>query len=143
MCYSLYISTDSEQDLAVYNNELIKLRKIVGIDEELPIEILSYPNIWYVGSAHECSCGFRHLMGPDLGFSEPVDWYEEDYEDLESTKQLYDILKKLLSSGNKVEVVDKWTSVESKDIKIMNVSFSKISRNEFRFIENFKFNISN
>ena len=75
MCYFLYISTNSEQNLAINNNELITFKKVIGKDEELPTEILNYPNIWYVGSAKGCSCSFRHLMSPDLGFSEPVDWY--------------------------------------------------------------------
>ena len=143
MCYFLYISTDCDHDLSTHNNDLIKLEKVVGKDKELPIEILSHPNIWYVGSANGCSCGFRHLMHPDLGFSEPVDWYEENEKDIEATKQLYDILSKLLRQGQMVEVVDKWTHIESKDINTMNVSFSKVKRDEFRLIENYKYILSN
>jgi len=139
MCYFLYISTNSDQDLAINNNELIKFEKVQDVDEEQPREILSYQNIWYVGSASGCSCSFRHLMTPDLGFSEPVDWYEEDEKDIEATKQLYDILKKELDKGKQVEIVDKWTQVESKDIKEMRVSLSDVNRNEFRLIENYKF----
>ncbi|MFH0782409.1 MAG: hypothetical protein V2B20_10735 [Pseudomonadota bacterium] len=135
----MYISTNSDQDLAINNNKLIKFEKAQNEDEELPKEILSYKNIWYVGSASGCSCSFRHLMTPDLGFSEPVDWYEEDGEDIEATKQLYDVLKKVLEKGKQVEIVDKWTQVESKDIKEMEISLSEINRNEFRFIENYKF----
>lgn len=141
MCYFLYISTDSDHDLSVRNNELMSFKKTTAEDKELPTEILNYSNIWYVGSSQGCSCGFRHLMEPDLGFSEPVDWYEEDENDLEATKQIYDVLKELLCNGKNIEIVDKWTQIESIDIKTMNVSFKDVSRNEFRFIENYKFNL--
>jgi len=139
MCYFLYISTNSDHDLAINNNEFIKFEKVQGNDEELPIEILSYQYIWYVGSASGCSCSFRHLMTPDLGFSEPVDWYEEGEEEIEATKKLYDILKKEVEKGKQVEIVDKWTQTELKDIKEMEVSLSSVNRNKFRFIENYKF----
>ncbi len=139
MCYFLYISTNSDQDLAINNNELVNFKKVESKDEELPTEILSYSNIWYVGSAKGCSCSFRHLMSPDLGFSESVDWYKEETEEIEATKQLYDILKKELDKGKAIEIVDKWTQTDSRDIKEMEVSFSDISRNQFRFIENYKY----
>lgn len=139
MCYLLYISTNSEHDFAVNNSKLVKFEKVTDKDEELPAEILRCPNIWYVGSATGCSCSFRHLMAPDLGFSEPVDWYKEEEEEIEATKQLYDILKNELDKGSAIEIVDKWTRTGLKDIKEMNVSFSDVSRNQFRLIENYKY----
>ena len=122
---------------------MIKFEKVEGEDGELPVEILSYPNIWYVGSASGCSCSFRHLMSPDLGFSEPVEWYREEKDEIEATKQLYDILKKEFDKGNAIEVVDKWTQTDHKDIKEMKVSFSDVGRNQFRFIENYKYILTN
>lgn len=142
MCYLLYLSTDSQQDLTKYNNKLIKFEKVIGKDEELPQQLLSYSNIWYVGSSTGCSCGFRHLMYPEFGFSEPVDWYEEDEEDIEATKQIYQIFKELLLAGNKVECVDKWAGVDSKNIETKDVSLSQVSCREFRFIENYKFRLT-
>lgn len=142
MCYSLYISTNSDQDLASFNNDLIKFEKIQKTDEELPTEILTYENFWYVGSSSGCSCSFRHLMTPELGFSEPVDWYEESEKEIEATQQLYDVLKQELDRGWQIEIVDKWPPIEPNKIKEMNVSFSKINRNQFRLIENYKFTLS-
>lgn len=78
MCYSIYISTDSNIDLASYNNELISFEKTEDKLENESIKLLSHPNVWYLGSKSGCSCTFRDIMAIELGFSEPVDWYEED-----------------------------------------------------------------
>jgi hypothetical protein len=108
MCYSIYLSTNSTEDLASNNNDLIKFKSIIDKDEDSSISLLSFPNVWYVGSQHDCSCGFRHIMTDDLGFSEPVDWYDEDGEDIEATKQFFQVLLRLIRQGNTVDLVDRW-----------------------------------
>lgn len=139
MCYLLYLTTDSRQELTQYNNELVKLEKVTEKDEEIPYELLTYSNTWYVGSSTGCSCGFRHLGEISFGFSGPVDWYEEDEEDIRATKHIYRIFKQILSEGNKVECVDKWAGTAAKKIKTLDVSLAQVSCEEFRFFENHKF----
>lgn len=142
MCYLLYLSTDSQEDLAKYNNDLVKFEKITGEDEEVPLELLGYPNAWYVGSSSICSCAFRHIAEPDFGFSEPVDWYEEDAEDLQATRRLYLVFQELLRAGKKVDCVDKYAGTPIENFKTMDVSFSQVSEAEFRLFENYKFNLT-
>jgi len=141
MCYSVYLSTDCSDDLSKNNNELIKFKKVDDKAEDPSISLLSHQHIWYVGSQHDCSCGFRHILSLDLGFSEPVDWYEEDSEDIEATKQIYRILKKQIEKGFKVDCVDIWEGTEIKNIKNQIVSFSEVEEIEFRFFENYMFEI--
>jgi hypothetical protein len=103
MCYGVYISTDSKQDLTSYNTDLLRFEKVADPGSDPCISLLEYASRWYVGSKSGCSCTFRHLMSIDLGFSEPVDWYKEDQEELDATVELYAALDSLLTSGHQVE----------------------------------------
>jgi hypothetical protein len=141
MCYSVYISTDSPENLSSKNTELLLLKKVGSKTEDSSISLLSYPNIWYAGSHHQCSCGFRHIMSEELGFSEPVDWYEEESKDIEATKQFYRIIKEQIDRGFKIDIVDKWEGTELNSIKRLEVNLSQVSENEFRFFENYLFEI--
>jgi hypothetical protein len=80
-------------------------------------------------------------MSEELGFSEPVDWYEEESEDIEATKQFYRIIKEQIDRGFKIDIVDKWEGTELNSIKRLEVNLSQVSENEFRFFENYLFEI--
>lgn len=88
MCYSVYISTDSPEDLSGRNSELIRFEKVTDSNGDPCATLLDFSNQWYIGSRAGCSCAFRHLTAPELGFSDPVDWYEEQQDDLEATAEL-------------------------------------------------------
>lgn len=137
MCYSVYIATNSEQDLECYNERQISFQKIDKKDEIT--SLLENENKWFVGSPSSCSCAFRHLTSYDLGFGEPEDWYPEDKEDLEATKKLYRVILKLIAEGYKVECVDAWEGVKPEQIKTMDVEIDNISEKEFRLFENYLF----
>ena len=141
MCYSVYISTDSPEDLSKHNSELVNFEKITDSENNPCIVLLEFSNKWYVGSKSGCSCSFRHLLSVDLGFSDPVDWYEEEQEYLDATRELYSTLSGLLSSGYHVDLIDPWYKAQPEDIITIEVSLDDISSTAFRMFENHKFKL--
>ena len=106
MCYTLLLSTSSDEDLNQYNNELVRFSR--ALPSIADTDKLKYRNKWYIGSKAGCSCTFRHLYSIELGFGEPVDWYEEDPDAIEATVQLIGIIRGLASSGEDVDCIDAW-----------------------------------
>ena len=141
MCYSVYISTDSPEDLTKHNSELVKFDRIADSEDNPCIGLLEFPHKWYIGSKAGCSCSFRHLMSVELGFSDPVDWYEEEQDDLDATRELYFILNELLSKDYHVDLIDSWHSVQPEDMVTIDVSFNDVSSTAFRLFENYKFKL--
>lgn len=139
MCYVLLLSTTSNEDLTAHNNELVRFaRELPRLAEAAK---LKYPNKWYIGSKSGCSCSFRHLYSIELGFGEPVEWYEEASEELEATTQLIQIIRDLVINGQQVDCIDLW---ENQEMQLMvqdelEVDLSKIKDSEFRFFENYHF----
>jgi hypothetical protein len=89
MCYSIYLSTDSSQDLSGENSELICFQKETIAD---PFRsMLENEHQGYVASQSGCSCTFRHLFSTELGFSEPEGWYKEDETEISATKSFIKI----------------------------------------------------
>jgi hypothetical protein len=65
------LSTTSEDDLALNNNELVQFsRGLPGVPEA---KYLGFANKWYIGSKSACSCEFRHLCvgSTELGLANP------------------------------------------------------------------------
>jgi hypothetical protein len=103
------------------------------------MDLLLYKYNWYVASKAGCSCTFRHLSSLELGFGEPVDWYEENSEEIEATRNFYDVASSLIFSGNKLDCIEIWTGVRKDQIKHLTIDISSIGRDEFRFFENHHF----
>ena len=141
MCYGVYISTDSTQDLTFYNTNLLRFEKVVDYESDPCISLLGYASRWYIGSKSGCSCTFRHLMSIELGFSEPVDWYKEEQEELDATLELYAVLDSLLTSGHQVDLVDRWEGSKPGDITTIDVSLDDVLAQAFRMFENHKFRL--
>ena len=74
MCYLIYVSTDSAENLSQHNSALIRFEKKLGNCAPEVMDLLQYEYPWYVASKAGCSCTFRHLSSTELGFAEPVDW---------------------------------------------------------------------
>lgn len=147
MCNMIVISTTSDLNLEKFNeNDLLFNKEMPGIPEE---KFLKYPNKWYVGSSHGCSCSFRHLMVenfPDLGFAEPVDWFEEDQEDIDATLKLVTAFKEIISDGSKLDCIDAWSGDEKKNYNLsgqVTINFSIVSDAAFRLIEGYEHEIVN
>jgi hypothetical protein len=141
MCYSVYLATDSKEDLEKYNDNQVFFEKIEKGDEITLL--LKNENKWHIatGKAGCCSCGLRHLMRESLslGFSKPEDWFHEKKADLQSTKKIYNIICKLIADGYKVESLDVWTEPKPEDIITKDIEIKNISDDEFRFFEGYLF----
>ena len=141
MCYSLYVSTDSSEDLSQRNSDLLRFERLVA-DSTAPYDaLLDFPNKWYVGSESHCSCTFRHLHSVELGFGEPVDWYPEEQNEIEGTRWLYGVLAELVAAGCRVDLVDIWEGAAVDHVITLNVTLSAVSPVAFRLFENHKFRL--
>lgn len=141
MCYSVYISTDSDDDLSLRNSELLRFERL-AVGGGIPYEtLLGFANKWYVGSKSHCSCTFRHLHSVDLGFSAPVDWYPEEEPEIAATSLMYAVLAGLLSGGALVDLIDVWEGAQIDHIITLDVSLSAVPAAAFRLFENHKFQL--
>lgn len=138
MCYLLYLSTTSTEDLADHNSELINFQRLETADDAR-LSVLENQEKWFVGSKSGCSCTFRHLSSVELGFGEPQDWFPEDEDDLKATAELYRVIARLTASGNQVDCLDIWEGADAADIKMKVVNLSTISEKTFRLFENYHF----
>ena len=124
------------------NSELLRFKRVADPGTDPCICLLDFPNYWYVGSKSECSCTFRHLYSIELGFEEPVDWYPEEPDEINATRELYATLISLLSSGYRVDLLDLWHGAQPAAITTLDVSLSEISEKAFRMFENHKFRLN-
>ena len=139
MCYTVYLSTNSNEDLTAENTDLLRFKKLDDSRNMSIQELLVFPNRWHVGSKSICSCTFRHLSSIDLGFGEPEDWYPEEQDELDAAKLFYKVVYRLFSSNFKTDCIDFWEGAESKEIRQIQVSFDKVTEPAFRFFENYRF----
>ena len=141
MCYAVYISTDSPENMAERNSDLVRFERITDADSDRCTDLLDFPNKWYIGSQSICSCTFRQLSATELGFGEPEDWYEEEQDDLDATGELYRTLNHILCSGYQLDLVDRWEGSQPEDITILDVSLDDVSERAFRMFEDYKFSL--
>jgi hypothetical protein len=143
MCYGVYISTDSGEDLSLRNSELVRFARVDGPDVNPCVGVLEFANKWYVGSESECSCTFRHLESIELGFGEPEDWCKEEKAEIDATAELYRTLVLLLSAGHKVDIMDAWEGDQSRtqpeDVRVLHVSLDEVSEKAFRLLIGHRF----
>ncbi len=137
MCYALYLSTTSKEDLAELNSDMVRFERLS--DDEGRVSDLMYPQKWYVGSKSGCSCNFRHISSVELGFGEPLDWYPEEEDDIRATAELYRVIVRLISEGNDVDALDLWEGMEQGEIKSLDVNLRTVPEKNFRFFENHHF----
>lgn len=136
MCYALYLSTDSQKDLTKHNSDLVRFEPISNDDENHFTMLLKNRNKWYVGSKSGCSCTFRHLKSIELGFGEPEDWYREDQDEIDATKELFHLIEQLIFCEDQVDCISIWEGSDPEDVVKMDVQLSLLSEVSFRFFEN-------
>ena len=143
MCYLIYLSTTSLEDLSHLPSKLYHILPLAKEDDPAIINLLDHPVQWYLQCQYGgCSCHFRHLCeGNDMDFAPPADWCPEDVDDIEATKAVYDLLSAMLAQGHKVDLVDAWVNTEPEAITVLDVSLSEVDRDSFQFFENYKFNL--
>lgn len=143
MCYGVYLSTDSPKDLTGRNSELVRFVKVTDPGSDPCIALLNFENTWYVESKSGCSCTFRHLhtSSVQLGFSEPVDWYPEEQDEVDATRELHKTLSEILSAGHQVDVLDRWEGAQPDDITTLDVSLDEVPERAFRMFEDHRFRL--
>jgi hypothetical protein len=138
MCYRLFLSTSSPEDLTRYNSEWVRFRR-PDVGDSLSTTALENTQQWFVGSMDGCSCRFRHLADGDLGFGEPQDWMEEDEDSIRATRELYRAIASLVRGGHKVDCLDLWQEMEPVSIHTMSVRLSEVPAEAFRLFEGHHF----
>jgi hypothetical protein len=136
MCYELYLSTSSSEDLSKYNSQLVHFERREHLDDKIA-GTLQNGTKWFVGSKTGCSCTFRHLAGGDSGFDEPQNWFPEDEDNVKATAELYRVIATLVQRGDKVDCLDVWPATEPVEIKTMRVSLSAVPEKAFRLFEDY------
>ncbi len=141
MCNSVFLSTDSPEDLAAGGGDLLGFTPASDAEMAIVRAVLRHPYIWHVsGHGGGCSCHFRHAPDPDLGFGPPEAWMPEDASDVESTQAFYDVTATLIESGHAVDLVDLW-NLEAGELASKVVSLSTVGREDFRFWEGYRFEL--
>jgi hypothetical protein len=136
MCHTIFISTDSDRDLAALPSDQFLFERPSLDQVESVRTTLAHPNLWYLSSKYGgCSCHYRHLLRESisLGFAKPEAWFPEDEGDIESTKAVYDVLFQLVQAGNAVDIVSLWNAELPNEIHRVAVHLHEVNRNEFRF----------
>ncbi|MFI5387579.1 MAG: hypothetical protein ACHQ50_15835 [Fimbriimonadales bacterium] len=141
MCYSIYISTTTDEDLAALPSTLFRFERDPEAETPAMRDLLAHPHRWFLtGQGGGCSCHFRHVMGEsDFGFGPPVDWYPEDEDDVESTHAVYEVFARVVNSGHQVDVVDMWSDMMPQYVDPMEVSLSQVPAESFRFFDGKRF----
>ena len=124
MCYSLYLSTTSKEDLTKYNSDLVRLERAKPEDEDA--RALLHSEKWYVGSKSGCSCTFRHLTSTELGFGEPVEWAPEEQDEILATTELYRVIRRIIFEGYSVDLLNLWVGMEREAVTVMDVDLKAI-----------------
>ena len=139
MCYAVFLSTTSAEDLARHNSDRLRFSR--EVPDEAAVGALHYPHQWYVGSKSGCSCTFRHLHSTELGFGPPVDWYPEEGDEIAATLEFIAVVRALAEAGERVDCVDVWSGeAGTHDFgEPLVVDLSTVADADFRFFEDRRF----
>ena len=153
MCYQIYVSTTSLENLAALPTEFFRFERPSAEDRADVLALLEHPHKWYLASRYGgCSCHYR-FIGPPLlplgnskyktlpltteDFDTPQDWMPEDEDDVEATGAVFDVLRRLLEGGHSVDAIAIWTDSTADKICSLDVPWRDVSRETFRFFESY------
>lgn len=144
MCYAVYLATDCPDDISRRSSELVRFERPALEAGSVWPPALTHESRWFVGSKSHCSCTFRHLdrQSADLGFGAPVDWFPEDQDALDATRQLYEVLQDIVQREHRVQVLDCWNGNESEAPVALDVTLSEVPMEHFRLFEGYVFNLT-
>ncbi len=143
MCYCVLLSTTCPDDLGRLPGGLCRFIRPDPDYAQASLGLLAYPHRWeLLGHDGDCGCHLRHLWaGSEPEFHPPVEWFPEETEDIESTRAVYDLLTRLLAAGHRVDLVDAWMDAGTEGIETMELSLGAVPREDFRFFENWRFDL--
>jgi hypothetical protein len=139
VCYSIYLSTTSGEDLTTLSATLFSFERVAEADKDF---LAPYPHCWrLIGEGGGCSCHFRHtgVEGTDLEFRHPEGWAPEDEDEIAATLAVYDVFAGILAAGHELEVADLWEGTPPEVAQTVEVSLSQVPPNSFRFFEDHRF----
>lgn len=140
MCYSIYLSTDSPQDLAaeVFAHLQFGMPAPDPAHEEL-LPLFAHPRRWYLSRREYggCSCHFRHSMD-EATFEPPQDWFPEDADDIAASREAYRAFRKIVSDGYGLDLISVW-DMETAEVKKLVVPLSSMGEDSFRFFSGYRF----
>ncbi len=154
MCYVVHILTDAPDDLAAQSGTLIHFTRsnAAGLGETLVggADLVALPTVWSVTSQWDCACTLRHVfangqeMTPDdaLWFGPPVEWYDEEPEELEATRELHAVLRGLTRAGHRVEVLDHSHGDRAADLHTLDVDLEDVDADSFRLFSGYRFRLA-
>ena len=142
MCYTVFLSTTSADDLSKYDFDAVSFVGGAPAQEmDRPyLARLHYPAKYFVSTYGGCSCHFRHAEERDDLFEPPADWSPEDPEDVEATGKLYDLLMQWVSNGDRVDLIDVWNDDEV--FEEVEVDLSTVPKEAFRLVNGVHMNFS-
>lgn len=128
-------------DLSVHNSPLATFSRELPAAPERAL--LRFRNKWFLGSAHGCSCGFRHLCteSVSLGFGKPEGWFHEEVEDIEATLQIIRLIRSLVEDGAGIDCIHVWDhgGGAMKELHTLDINMARLDDHTFRFFENYRF----
>ena len=141
MCYEIYLSTTSPRDLGTAGDGVICLERWEEADPDQAVSLLQYPHRWYLSiRPGECSCPFRHWqeidgeLYPAMESESPDEFAEE----LAATARAFDLFADIVSAGERLDLVDIWKDTALEEMRSKALSIQAVSRENFRFLENFR-----
>jgi len=145
MCNTIYLSTTSNQDLSALSGSYFQIVQPTTEEVEFAEKYLRYAHVWALLGPHGgCSCHFRHLLAEssDLGFRDLEEWWDEDNDHVISTRAVYDSFKSLVDRGEKLDLINAWEFHMTDDWECIDVSLAGVTRETFRFFEDFRFELT-
>jgi hypothetical protein len=78
------------------------------------------------------------MMSEDPEFGPPEDWCEEDEDDVEATREVFELVRSVIASGYGLDSLCVWEQEATKlgQIRRFDVSINQIEGSTFRFFEN-------
>ena len=145
MCHIIHVSTSSQKDLTQLPTELYQFVDVDRENDGPTLNLLAHPNKFLLLCRYGgCSCHYRHsgALGTEPWFGPPEDWNPEDEDDIESTRAVYEVFKRIVDEGHKLDVLCTWNSENLENVRSMDVSLSDVLPEVFRFFEGVRFEVS-
>lgn len=159
MCYAIYLSTTTGEDLALIQNEHFRFGRVRNVHDP-SLRFLKYPHVWMLFNGN-CSCGFRRAIeGVPAGsgalpgsvaivdnaglplepeFCEPSESACAEYEDVVAhTHAAYEELRRIVLGGDKLDLLDYWLT-DDNDLppKRLSAHVKRIPKEKFRFFTSY------
>src|SRR5437773_5314111 len=109
MCYVICLSTTSQEDLSAIPSDRLRFERIRDEGDPGILRLLDHPAKWFLTREFGgCSCHFRHDASVNgwtcetaTSFEPPQDWCPEDAENVEATKDAFEVFKRILAEGHR------------------------------------------